>query len=837
MPLIINTNISALNAQRQLVKSGDEMSQAMERLSSGKRINTAADDAAGMAISSRMTSTIRGLNQAVRNANDGISLIQTAGGALEESTNILQRMRELSIQSANGIYTDANRTSLNAEVQQLKQELTRIATTTSFNGLKILDGTLGDIDLQIGTEANETITLKVGSGFDAESLGATESGVSSGSFTLAQSTSAGQSGPSGTLTGLGLNDMVINGIDIPAASGTADTVSSSDNTASALAIAAAINSVSDETGVVAEANATSVSFTMAGTFGSTGLGAGDLVINGIDLADASGITNSNAGLVQHINTFSNQTGVTASLSTTANQLVLTAVDGRNIQLAADGGTTSIVAAANAFNTTTTGTVTLRSNEAIDIAGNDPASLGFTAGAVDANTVSALQETAGTAASMEITITATDGSANYDTVAGEFQINNVDIIFTSVDNDYAGTRDSLIAAINAVTEQTGVTATENSSGDGIDLSTGFGNSIVVTSTPANNGDSAVLGVTGGTADILGANTATAANNTVSASNTSTTFTSMADGDLTINGYTVDFSNAATLVNTDNERSTVSPTASAQFIALAINNTTGLSDQMVATAYTEMNLGEVQVGDADDQFTMIVNGMVIDIDGPVSSGDSNGNITGTLNGAFAQAASLYASDPTTYASYADAAGLLAKINDSGELVLSAEDGRNITVAVGGTSNTDDLFSHFNITEANSVSSKGTVALEANNGFSVDEIGGDRRSLAGISDSEKAVADINISTQDGAQEAIAVLDRALDQINEARGDLGAANNRLDFTVSNLMNVAENTQTARSRIMDADFAAETSMLSRAQVLQQASQAMLAQANALPQQVLRLLQ
>ncbi|HSG61891.1 MAG TPA: flagellin, partial [Pseudomonadales bacterium] len=185
MPLIINTNISALNAQRQLVKSGDEMSQAMERLSSGKRINTAADDAAGMAISSRMTSSIRGLNQAVRNANDGISLIQTAGGALEESTNILQRMRELSIQSANGIYTDANRVSLNAEVEQLKQELTRIATTTSFNGLKVLDGTLGDIALQIGTEANETITLRVGSGFDAESLGKEESALSSGTFRLA----------------------------------------------------------------------------------------------------------------------------------------------------------------------------------------------------------------------------------------------------------------------------------------------------------------------------------------------------------------------------------------------------------------------------------------------------------------------------------------------------------------------------------------------------------------------------------------------------------------------------------------------------------------------------
>ncbi|HSG60656.1 MAG TPA: flagellin, partial [Pseudomonadales bacterium] len=125
----------------------------------------------------------------------------------------------------------------------------------------------------------------------------------------------------------------------------------------------------------------------------------------------------------------------------------------------------------------------------------------------------------------------------------------------------------------------------------------------------------------------------------------------------------------------------------------------------------------------------------------------------------------------------------------------------------------------------------------GTQVGTIGGARYALAGIENGSQTVNDIDISTQDGAQAAIAILDRSLDQINEARGDLGAANNRLDFTVSNLMNVAENTNTARSRIMDADFAAETSMLSRAQVLQQASQAMLAQANALPQQVLRLLQ
>ncbi|HSG60655.1 MAG TPA: flagellin, partial [Pseudomonadales bacterium] len=191
MPLIINTNVQSMNSQRQLVKSGMEMSTAMERLSSGKRINSAADDAAGLAIASRMTSQIRGLSQAVRNANDGISLIQVAGGALGESTNILQRMRELAIQSSNGIYTDANRTSLNAELNQLKSELTRIAETTSFNGLKVLDGTLGDIGLQIGAEAGETINLNIGSGFTADKLGANETTVSSGTFTLAEANSTG----------------------------------------------------------------------------------------------------------------------------------------------------------------------------------------------------------------------------------------------------------------------------------------------------------------------------------------------------------------------------------------------------------------------------------------------------------------------------------------------------------------------------------------------------------------------------------------------------------------------------------------------------------------------
>lgn len=170
MALVINTNVAALSAQRQLNSSGREAAGAMERLASGQRINSAADDAAGLVLSNRMTSQIRGLNQAVRNANDGISLIQTAEGALDESTNILQRIRELSVQSANGIYSDADRTTLDAEVQQLVSELDRIAETTSFNGQPILDGSQSQLSLQVGAEAHQVIELEIPS-LDADSLG------------------------------------------------------------------------------------------------------------------------------------------------------------------------------------------------------------------------------------------------------------------------------------------------------------------------------------------------------------------------------------------------------------------------------------------------------------------------------------------------------------------------------------------------------------------------------------------------------------------------------------------------------------------------------------------
>ncbi len=174
MALTINTNVASLNAQRNLGKSQGALNKSMQRLSSGLRINSAKDDAAGLAISDRMTSQIRGLNQAARNANDGISLAQTAEGALQETTNILQRMRELAVQSANDTNTDDDRASLNAEYSQLISEIDRIAETTSFNGKVLLDGgfsgSANAAVFQVGANAGQTIAVTIGAA-NTETLG------------------------------------------------------------------------------------------------------------------------------------------------------------------------------------------------------------------------------------------------------------------------------------------------------------------------------------------------------------------------------------------------------------------------------------------------------------------------------------------------------------------------------------------------------------------------------------------------------------------------------------------------------------------------------------------
>lgn len=155
---VINTNIKSLVSQNALTRNARDVSKSMEQLSTVKRINSAADDAAGLAISNKMTSQIRGLDQSIRNANDGISMLQTAEGATIEITNMLQRMRELAIQSANDTYSEADRTALNKEIVQLEEEITRIAQNTKWNNMSILDNTDEKV-LQVGIADNEDSTI------------------------------------------------------------------------------------------------------------------------------------------------------------------------------------------------------------------------------------------------------------------------------------------------------------------------------------------------------------------------------------------------------------------------------------------------------------------------------------------------------------------------------------------------------------------------------------------------------------------------------------------------------------------------------------------------------
>ncbi len=173
MALFVNTNVSALNAQRQLINSGKSLDTAFQRLSSGFRINSAADDAAGLQISNRLTSQINGLDQAIRNANDGISLSQVAEGAMDEITNALQRIRVLAVQSQNGINSSADRIALQKEVSALKAEISRIAATTQFGGVKLLDGKYSSTFL-VGANAGQTISINIsrlGGGFGSSGLG------------------------------------------------------------------------------------------------------------------------------------------------------------------------------------------------------------------------------------------------------------------------------------------------------------------------------------------------------------------------------------------------------------------------------------------------------------------------------------------------------------------------------------------------------------------------------------------------------------------------------------------------------------------------------------------
>jgi flagellin len=326
MPAFINTNIASLNAQNNLSHSQGALQTSLQRLSSGLRINSAKDDAAGMSISSRMTSQINGLSQAARNANDGISMSQTAEGALSATSDLLQRMRTLAVQAANGTNSSSDRTSIQSEVSQLQQEMNRVANTTQFNGQNVLDGTLNNAQFQVGANANQTISFSVGNA-QASAIG------NNGVAATANGDTAGASSFAGTVAGsIGANKNAVQTLTIQG-NGTTATAAFAAAGATAFAMAAGVNAASGSTGVSATATTTatlgnftagSQTFVLQGAPTSTG--AANPVTISVSMATATDV----GGLTAAINAQSGVTGINAVADTSTGKIALTQSQGYDI---------------------------------------------------------------------------------------------------------------------------------------------------------------------------------------------------------------------------------------------------------------------------------------------------------------------------------------------------------------------------------------------------------------------------------------------------------------------------------------------------------------------------
>ena len=349
MPSYINTNIASLNAQRNLSTSQTALATSLQRLSSGLRINSAKDDAAGLAISSRISSQINGNNQAVRNANDGISLAQTAEGDLAQIGTNLQRMRDLAVQAANATNSASDRAALNAEVSALASEIDRVAQNSSFNGVKLLDGSFTAQNFQIGAGATNADQISINAIASARisSLGSAGT-TSTASVTGTAITSALTAGA-----------LTLNGQQVGASTaGTGGGLSD----ASATQVAVAINAVSAASGVTATANANTVTGAAATAF--TAIAANAFTVNGISVGAVSAggtAAGQGANVAAAINQVSTQTGVTATANATTGAVSLTAADGRDINIGLSGTATTPALAATAKSTLLTQTGLLTGN--------------------------------------------------------------------------------------------------------------------------------------------------------------------------------------------------------------------------------------------------------------------------------------------------------------------------------------------------------------------------------------------------------------------------------------------------------------------------------------------
>jgi flagellin len=697
MPQIINTNISSLNAQRNLDKSQSAQDTALQRLSSGLRINSAKDDAAGIAIANRLDAQVKGLSVASRNAGDGVSLSQIAEGSIESISTSLQRLRELAVQSSNATNGDSERVALNQEAQQLIEEIERTSASASFNGVNLLDGTFQGKSFQVGANVGDEVNVSLGS-VSTSALGTAETAGISGSV----SKTALVAGT--TNLDLVAGDLVINGASIGASTSDSDTSSRILGASSSIAKAAAINAASDITGVTATVTENNVEGTALATVAANA--AANVTINGT--------------------TFSLTTAVTTDLSGTASELGKVA-DVINAKSDLTGVTASVVAT----------------------------------------------ETAGGASAYRVDLTAADGR-------------NVDIV-EAADSTIFGLAAGGAAAATAQVYVGDVTL---SSVDGSDI---------VIGSDTGNIDNAGFeeGTFGGNVGGLQGDSGLIANRAA-----------LQTGDLVINGAAISPSLAS-----DDVASSASNSASAIAKAAAINKASDATGVTAEASANTLYSGDITVLTAG---ALTVNGVSVTIAAGTDVGQKVTNAIDAINAVVGQT------------------GVKAEALDANSYKLIAEDGRNIVLGGGGAANDEGFVDSTNVAGI-TLTSGGKIDLSSDTGnieragFNVGTFGG--------SESGTLLKDVDISTADGAKAAITAVDNALNSVNSERAKLGSIQSRFESVISANAIAIENFSASASRIKDADFAAETAALSRAQVLQQAGISVLAQANARPQQVLSLLQ
>ena len=911
----------------------------MERLSSGLRINSAKDDAAGLAISEKMTSDIRGLAVAVRNANDGMSMAQTAEGAMGEITDILQRMRELSAQAANGTMSDDNRTAIQAEMDQLINEIDNISEKTNFNGITLLDGTASSVRLQTGVNEGDTVNLSF-SDLSAASLGLRGFSVQ-GTLTT---------GRVGADIDVAASDVKINGFNALGGALNIDVAISSNDMASALA--SAINGNIGSHRVAATAyNTLTGSAPTASTFA-----AGAITINGDSVGAASSVeelvTNINrdtAGVLAALNddgtiTLSNDTGNNIVIAGTApatagftaatytGYVALTSLDGDAIEVLAEmdkngyatgSGTVADVQSFGLNEQTAAGATlgsqvsadALTTDDILEINGVRIGTTDSAGAAAKAAAINAISEESGVVATALTEIKASlDMTNRPQTAVAQVQTFNVvaaddvdqtlanDTFDVSIDGytftiaNNAGTTLPSVTASVLHTQLTSVIHSANAVGSASVMSSAvaaffasainadafFASKVTATSDAAGNvtltaneAGQAFTFALDGRDDGTGASNAD--NTDLIFSDLETITANRTDGtdDVRINGKTVDLT-AATDVNevvsTINATAVPGVEASADADGnLILTSVSGenikietFSEESAEFFDTVENLaGEknlftatLKVGgtiETDDVFEVTVNGNTIAVDAiqaDVSVVASN--IASTMNGTAAISALVTATgnaDGSISLVGAQSGGAntgdMVNISLATGEVIPTPGGRTFTDDLGGTLGNYGSPSDgqtFSMTE-NGIEYLGSLTLSSETGSDIiiEDISGSAAAKLGLAvqggTSDMVGGSMSVQTQASAEQALTSIDAALSSVSLNRADLGALQNRLDAAVSNLTSTSTNLSSARSQILDADYAAETTALTKSQVVQQAATAMLAQANQTSQMVLSLLQ